>query len=128
MYHKILIAVVTFCVACVTAGAVQVASFQKTVAASATPECLKSSVDLTTTTDVAVQALNSNTGAIFVSGTGIAAGGPGIRLDKNQAVTFSNVVLRGTAQPFMLKQICIAAAVNGEGANVTYTVLNPVSP
>lgn len=101
--------------------AVKPAAFTKVVPSSASPQCLVASNSTLASTDVAIQTLSTNTGYVWVGDSSVTSSGPGIQLAANQAISFSNVAKRGSAQPFTLKDICLAVTVNGEGVSVLYT-------
>lgn len=108
----------------INAYAVVLDSFTKTVASSGTPECLVGSLSELRAGDVAIQALAANTTGVWVGDSTVTSSGPGIRIEAKQLLALSNVLRRGTAQHFTLRDICLAVETGGEGVTVTYTVIN----
>lgn len=94
---------------CSFSHALSFVCFQKTVAASATPEALgASSYKIMSGT---IQALSANTGTITL----IQKGGTyGIVLDAGKAY---NLALSGIDGVYDLSQVYLKASVNGEGIN-----------
>jgi hypothetical protein len=109
----------------INAFAVELDSFKKTVASTATPECLVGSSSELRAADIGIQALDSNTGGVWVGDSTVTNTGPGIRIEAKQLLSLSNILKQGSAQHFTLKDICLAVEVNGEGVTVTYSVVNP---
>lgn len=110
---------------CLPVSAIQITSFQKTVAASATAECIVDSTSALRAPDVAIQALSTNSGGVWVGDSSVTSSGPGVRITAGQTVSLEGYHARGTNQFFTLKDICLAVESNGEGVTVTYTVSNP---
>lgn len=95
-----------------------VVTFSKTVAATATPEALSASN--LKSTNVIIQAKSTNTATALI---GPCSGTQDVELAPGSSITVSNVIQNKGEQQVNLNSICLKVGVNGEGANVLYTII-----